>query len=238
MSRTIFSAVCDHCFNAAFKNAVQKLFVQQNLKDVSQIDSDFLAENSFMFMMFISSTLITKADQMHRDCVLACVRDEDFCLSFDFDPPKIFSTDLEILHAFCTAHPHKKSEMLEGLTNSASMSIDIYRYLEQNDILVKRQHVKREIVINSLSGGNMELADYVSQEIDSIDNAFISDLLVVKDGASVLQNIGSRMDIKNQVVDELNNLNPGDTVGDYFDTNVKELLDKNFICGSEICYKI
>ena len=125
MSRTIFSAVCDHCFNAAFKNAVQKLFVQQNLKDVGQIDGDFLAENSFMFMMFISSALITKADQMHRDCVLACVRDEDFNLSFDFDPPKIFSTDLEILHAFCTAHPDEKSQMLEGLTNSASMSIDI-----------------------------------------------------------------------------------------------------------------
>jgi cephalosporin hydroxylase len=104
--------------------------------------------------------------------------------------------------------------------------------------LVKRQHVKRDIVINSLSEGNMELADYVAHEIDSVDNAFISDLLVVKDGASMLQNIGSRMDIKNHVVDELNNLNPDDTVGEYFDTNVKELLEKNFICGSEICYKV
>jgi hypothetical protein len=250
MSERSFSGVCDTCREPVLTHAVKALVKHRRRAGLSTAADDIKGDDKAMLIIkeVMSRQFLIRAHngEMHPECVMACVQDPAFFWTGQPEGAQLFATNLALLHAVCSAHPRIRNMIFEAILSVSKMSVDVYRYIQQNSADILDDEVKRQTMIDAVRADNLELANYVIDGIQLHDDEIVSEtveeLLSSENGVRGLEMLGSRRDIKNEVVDAINfaagDDNYDDDTSAVIQTNVRELLDKNYICSSEICYKI
>ncbi len=227
MSRPIFTEVCSSCFDPFFDKIYKK-----------GLEKTAKANDHLVCKMLSREFLLN--DQMHRECLLAAVRDPHFIFSLEWewaDLVHIFAMDLELVHAFCQGHP-KPDDLIASLVSSGHLSIDVYRYLEQNfNVWVEEFGTSEELFVNGVYEGNFDLVQYVAPKMKEFDD-LVGQLCWQQNGAKGLEILNCYTDVKPELIETINAMGPEEIEEPEFKVNIQELLAKNFICGSQICHKI
>ncbi len=254
MSARSFSGVCDTCREPVSTHAAKAIVKHRRRAGLSTAVADIQADDKAILIIkeVMSRQFLIRAHngEMHPECVMACVQDPAFFWTGESKGAELFATNLALLHAVCSAHPRIRNMIFEAILSVSKMSVDVYRYIQQNSADILDDEVKRQTMIDAVRADNLELANYVIDGIQFDDDEIVAEtveeLLFVENGVRGLEMIGNRRDIKNEVVDTINHLRVDLRQEDssklpcqvVLETNMRELLDKNYICSSEICYKI
>lgn len=235
MSRSIFAGVCDQCFDPVFKKS-SKSFVREHKRCGSVVDDprEFVAQNLHNACVRMSDMFLN--DQMHRQCLVQVVSDKWFQPVDKYSQwAEKFSTDLDLLHVFCVALPELKEEMFQTMMDMAKMPVDVYRYLLENSGEAWA-HVGPETGINAVGQGNFELAKYIMDQLDEIDQQDVMDLVWRAHGSEFLS---CHPELKEKVIQAVDEVDPEDIEENpVVKTNIQNLLQKNYICAVDIWYKI
>lgn len=185
------------------------------------------------------------ADSLHRECLLACVRDSDFVPAGQYQA--VFAFDVDLLHAFCQTHPDRAGEVLYRVLYAAKLSVDVYRYIESQ----VPSFTKRNLLNNALGEGNTGLAKHIVASLSDVTDDDLHAMMWARDGVDVMEAIACDFDLKSsvgRVMQEIQEEYPADPVVDAEDAesatpsvllqNIKELLRRNYICDSDVCYQI
>ena len=225
MSRSIFSGVCDSCFDLVVDKVWHKYEGKTTTRNGVRVN-------------FLSREFLLNAAGMHRECLLAAVRDSCFIFEWGWaETAHVLETDLELVHAFCQGHS-EPDNLIAWLVNSRHLSIDVYRYLEQNFndwIVGDRPQI---LFINGVNEGNFDLAQYVAPKIKKFDGV-VGQLCLKRNGAKGLEILSCYTDVKSELIEIINAMDLEEIENTpKVKLNIQELLAKNFICGSQICHKI
>ena len=234
MSRPCFNEVCEECFQPVLKKSV-KLFLKTRKmagiifdKPVDAVLANFGQVCDIMSGMFLNA-------EIHRECLVKCVADSNFVFC---DPngthAEKFATDVDLLHALCQAHPNQKYNVTSCVLGCGKMSVEVYRYLLDKLPIENHPALQKRVGLKAVNEGNEALARFVWDNLVDVEEDDVADFLWTRNGGEFLS---CKPAFKTQVIDTIDGLNP-EYIDDIVKTNIQNLLERNYICAGDICYKI